>query len=115
MLLSLAVLAAAQDLSSEIRREVARDQCRQPGDAPDDEIIVCHRRDGPKRYQVTDPRAPFDPRGNKPSVARERFKAVQEGETGIQSCGAVGPAAWTGCLLKEWRDERQQQGQYGPW
>lgn len=111
MLLALLTLAGpGTDISGAASREVARQECRAPADQ--DEILVCGRRDRQKRYQVTEPNAPFDPAGSVDSVARERGRWVAEGDVGPQSCGPVGPGSWTGCMLKEWRKKRQQQGYY---
>lgn len=109
----LALLAVADlgvDLSGAASKEVARQECRAPADK--DEVLVCGRRDQQKRYQVTDPDAPFDPAGSVDSVATERGRWIAEGDTGIGSCGPVGPGGWTGCMLKQWRKKRQQQGYY---
>jgi hypothetical protein len=110
MLLVVLLAVAAPDLSADASREVARMECRAP--AEKDEVLVCGRRDTQRRYQVTDPDAPFDPAGNVDSVASERGKWIAEGDTGPGSCGPVGPGGWTGCKLKEWRKIRQQQGFY---
>ena len=85
-------------------------ECRAP--AAKDEVLVCGRRDARKRYQVTDPRAPFDPAGNVESVPRERARWVEELETGIGSCSPVGPEGFTGCTLKQFKHQRQQEGWY---
>lgn len=99
---------AGPDLSDLARREVASQECR-PGREEGDEVVVCARRDAQRRYQVTDPNAPFDPLGSIDSVARERSRWVEEGETGTQSCSPVGPGGWTGCMLKQWKKDRQQR------
>lgn len=103
-------LILGPDLSGEASREVARQECRLR-DA-ENEIVVCGRRDARNRYQVTDPSAPFDPAGEADSVARERAKWAEEGDTGINSCSPVGPGGFTGCMLKNWRRQRQQRGGY---
>ena len=89
MLLLLLAAQAGPDLGRAVSREVARQECRSP--AGDGEVLVCGRRDTQRRYQVTDLNAPFDPSGPVDSVARERSRWVEEGDTGIQSCSAVGP------------------------
>lgn len=106
MLMLLLAAADGPDLAGAASREVARQECRQPGEA--DEVVVCGRRETLKRYQVTDPEAPFDPNGPVDSVARERSRWVDQGDTGTGSCSAVGPGGWTGCKLKEWKRARQQ-------
>jgi hypothetical protein len=110
--LLLALLAAGPDLSAEIRRQVARQECRAPQDGEAD-VTVCARRDRPRPYQVTDPKR-FDPTGPYDSVARERGRWIEELDTGTGSCTAIGPGGWTGCMLKQHRRERQQKdGQFG--
>ena len=104
-------LAAADDLSAVASREVARQECRMAQEDPD-EVVVCGRRRAVDRYRVTDPNAPFDPDGDQESVARERAKWVEDGDTGILSCSPVGPGGWTGCMQKSWRKARQQRGGY---
>lgn len=46
------------------------------------------------------------------SVARERARWIEHGDTGIDSCTAVGPGGHTGCMLKQWQRDRQQRGVY---
>lgn len=107
-MLMLAVLLAGPDLAAASRREVARQECklREEGE----EIIVCGRRDNKERYQVTDPAAPYDPRGNVKGAMTERMGWIAEGDTGIGSCSGVGPSAGTGCFEKAWRRSLQQKG-----
>lgn len=106
MLLLLLAAQAGPDLGRAVSREVARQECRSP--AGGDEVLVCGRRNTQRRYQITDPNAPFDPSGPVDSVARERSRWVEEGDMGIQSCSAVGPGGWTGCAVKQWKRARQQ-------
>ncbi|WP_205479223.1 hypothetical protein [Sphingomonas arenae] len=106
MLLVLLAVQASPDLARAASREVARQECRLREKA--DEVVVCGRRDAQRRYQVTDPNAPFDPSGPVDSVARERSRWVEEGDVGTQSCSAVGPGGWTGCAVKQWKRARQQ-------
>jgi hypothetical protein len=98
-------LGAAADFSAEVTREVARQECRT---AVSDEIIVCGRRAPDERYRLPDRNGPFDPSGNTYSVMRERERWTEGGETGINSCGPVGPGGWTGCLVQQWKREGQQ-------
>jgi hypothetical protein len=108
MLLLFAALAPGADLSSSVSREVARQECRLREDK--EAVTVCGRREGQKRYQVTDPDAPYDPWGTVKGVMTERMGWIGEGDTGIGSCSAVGPSAGTGCFVKEWRRSLQQKG-----
>ena len=106
-LLALAALIAADgvDYSREVDDAVAVAECRKP--AGKDEIVVCGRRQR-NRFAVTDPEAPFDPSGDTPSVMRERMSWIQEGDTGTQSCSAVGPGGWTGCMVQRSKRQREQ-------
>lgn len=107
-MLMLAALLAGPDLSASTRMEVARQECRLR-DA-DDAITVCGRREDKKKYQVTDPAAPYDPGGNVKGAMTERMNWIAEGDTGIGSCTNVGPSAGTGCFVKSWRRSLQQKG-----
>jgi hypothetical protein len=99
------LLATGPDFSGEVSRDAARQDCV-PVDI--EEILVCGRRRPGERYRMPGRDGPFDPAGDRPSVMRERISWAEEGDTGIQSCGAVGPAAWTGCTVREWKRERDQ-------
>lgn len=111
MFLTFALAAVAEpDLAAAATREVARQECRLREE--DDAITVCGRRDALQRYQVTDPNAPFDPKGTVDSVSTERMRWIEHGDAGIGSCSPVGPGGWTGCKLKEWKKERMQKGWY---
>jgi hypothetical protein len=103
----LAAAAADPDLGAAASQEVARQECRTRPE-PGSEVVVCGRRDGRIRYQVTDPKAPWDPNGQRMGQLRERMTWIQEGDTGSGSCGAVGPGGWTGCMRKRQVRNRQQ-------
>ncbi|WP_300973707.1 hypothetical protein [Sphingomonas sp. LHG3406-1] len=104
----LLALLAGPDLAASATREVARQECRQRdgGDA----ITVCGRREQRNFYQVTDPAAPYDPKGNVKGVMTERMGWISEGDSGIGSCSNIGPFAGTGCFEKAWRRTLQQKG-----
>ena len=110
MIVTLALSLAAPALAGAVERAVAEQLCRTPrGDA---DVTVCGRREREERYRMPGRNGPFDPDGNMKSVMRERHSWGDAGATGIQSCGPVGPAGWTGCMVREW-DRRDQQTQYG--
>ncbi len=112
MLLFVAALAAGPDYGDEARRQVLRQECRLRDETA--EVVVCGRRDRLKRYQVTDPDAPFDPEGPVDSVARERGRWIEELDTGTGECKSYGLGGFTGCMLKRHRNDRQQKdGQIG--
>ena len=108
MVLMLAALLAGPDLAAASKREVALQECRLRGE--DAVITVCGRRAERQRYQVTDPAAPYDPRGNVKGAMTERMGWIGEGDSGIGSCSHVGPSAGTGCFEKAWRRGLQQKG-----
>lgn len=108
----LAVAAIGPDYGGEARQEVLRQECRVRGN--NDEVVVCGRRDRNRRYQVTDPAAPFNPEGPVDSVARERGRWIEELDTGTGDCKPYGPGGFTGCMLQQHRKRRQQKdGQIG--
>ncbi len=94
------------DLSADVSREVAIAECKA---VDPDEIVVCGSRRRDERYRLPDrSNAPFDPAGEMKSVMNERVGWAAEGDTGTQSCGPVGPGGWTGCMVKSWKVERDQ-------
>jgi hypothetical protein len=113
MLLLLALSGTSVDLPSQIRREVARQECRS-GRGPDDEVVVCSNRRNRQRYRLTEDLGPRDIERERPNSVRERARWTEEGDTGTNSCTPVGPGGWTGCMQKRWKKMRQQQrGWYG--
>lgn len=98
-------LAGGPDISGEASKDVARQNCVS---TDKDEILVCGNRRPSEKYRMPGRDGPFDPAGQTMSVMRERQSWVEEGDTGIQSCGAVGPSSWTGCMVKAWKQERDQ-------
>ena len=102
----LLAMMLAPNLPAEASREVAVGECK-PVDP--DEIIVCGSRKRDERYRLPDRSdAPFDPAGDMKSVMNERVGWAAEGDSGTQSCSAVGPGGWTGCMVKRWKQERDQ-------
>jgi hypothetical protein len=104
------LLALAPTLTQDVSRVVAEQFCAAPGAGAD--VLVCGKRRRDERYRMPGRDAPFDPDGDMKSVAREHGSWGDSGATGTQSCGAVGPGGWTGCMVREW-DRRDQQTQYG--
>lgn len=108
LLLALGALISGDQINygGAVGDAVAISECRKS--STNDEIIVCGQRER-NRYAITDPNAPFDPEGDVPSVMRERQSWVQEGDTGTLSCSPVGPGGWTGCMVKQWKRQREQR------
>lgn len=76
------------------------------------EIYVCNRRPEAERYRLP----PNMRQSGTPQQMQSwavRSKSLETtGATGLNSCSAVGPAGYTGCLeklIKESRGERKQQ------
>jgi hypothetical protein len=107
-MLMMVALAFGPDLAEAARREVARQECRLKDEA--EVITVCGRREERSRYQVTDPAAHYDPKGNFKGAMTERMGWIAEGDSGIGSCTNIGPSAGTGCFVKSWRRSLQQKG-----
>ena len=101
----LLALVTPPDLAGAASMEVARQECRSRDPS---ELLVCGRGSARERYRTADPRAPFDFQGNTMSVLRERSRWIEGGESGPQSCGAVGPGGWTGCMIQQWKRNDQQ-------
>jgi hypothetical protein len=100
----LILLQQAPDVAREASRAVARQECA----ATDkDEIVICGNR-GRSPYRLPEPPPHFDPFGDMPSVMAEREAWADAGDSGIQSCSPVGPGGWTGCMVKEWKRQRDQ-------
>ena len=106
MELAFFALLLAPDLAAQATREVAAGECK----AIDrDEIIVCANRNQRSRFRLPDrSKDQFDPFGETNSVMSERVGWAAEGDTGAQSCSAVGPGGWTGCMVKNWKQSRDQ-------
>jgi hypothetical protein len=78
----------------------------------DDQVVVCSRRPEAERYRLPPKLRPNGTRQQNESWARRSQSIETAGATGINSCSAVGPAGYTGCLIKvikEAKDERKQQ------
>ncbi len=99
-------LLFASDPSAEASREVARGDCKTVGKH---EIIVCADRNQRSPFRLPDTsKDPFDPFGETKSVMNERVGWAAEGDSGTQSCSTVGPGGWTGCMVKGWKESRDQ-------
>jgi hypothetical protein len=79
-----------------------------PGGRSDD-IVVCGRRRDDERYRLPLRDQGFDPDGPQESVARERGRLLEGGESGIGSCSTAGAGGWTGCFAQEVKRRQQQR------
>jgi hypothetical protein len=76
------------------------------------EIYVCNRRPEAERYRIPPNMRTSGTLQEMQSWAVKSKSLETVGATGINSCSAVGPAGYTGCLeklIKESRGERKQQ------
>ncbi|MDQ3079559.1 MAG: hypothetical protein M3R03_06125 [Pseudomonadota bacterium] len=92
-----------------MKRAISEQQCQARRTADPDDIVVCGRRGVNERYRMPGRDAPFDPSRDIMSVAREHDSWGEGGETGIGSCGPVGPGGHTGCIA---RSQARQRAQY---
>lgn len=112
MLWLLALSGTSFDLSAQIKREVARQECG--ADALRGEVVVCSRRRDQQPYRLPEVDGPRDLERERPDAVRERGRWIEGGETGTGSCSPVGPGGHTGCMQKRWKKLRQQnKGWYG--
>lgn len=100
------LLAQAAPTPDIVAQAVREQDCRSRTASED--IIVCGRRQADERYRLPDRDRPFDPDGETDSVMRERGRWIDGEQTGIQSCGPVGPAGWTGCIVRQQARAREQ-------
>jgi hypothetical protein len=63
-----------------------------------DEIVVCARKPESERYRIPERYRESGPRQTRQSWANRARSFEYVGRTGIQSCSAVGPGGYTGCL-----------------
>ena len=75
-------------------------------------IYVCNRRPEGERYRIPPNMRPSGSPQEMQSWAVRSKSLETAGATGINSCSAVGPAGYTGCLtklIKEAHGDRKQQ------
>jgi hypothetical protein len=78
----------------------------------DDQVVVCARRPEAERYRIPPNMRQSGTPQQMESWARRSESLTTVGATGINSCSPVGPAGYTGCLMKviqEAKGERKQQ------
>ena len=79
-----------------------------------DEIVVCARRPERERYRIPEEFREGQRLRDGESWAARSEDAMEEGDTGIGSCSAVGPAGFTGCweeMMKQYRRDRRANPQ----
>lgn len=90
--------AVAQDSSGEGIGYVivyGNDPCPR---STDSEVVVCARKPEGERYRIPERYRDSGPRQTRESWAQKAKSFEYVGQTGIQSCSAVGPGGYTGCL-----------------
>jgi hypothetical protein len=90
------VLAQEQD-NSKIAEIIVygNDPCPR---STNDEVVVCARKPESERYRIPERYRQSGPRQSREAWASKAKSFEYVGRTGIQSCSAVGPAGYTGCL-----------------
>ena len=98
-LVAISVPAQAQDSSGDVKiAEIivyGNDPCPR---STDDAIVVCARKPESERYRIPERYRESGPLQSRQSWAQKAKSFEYVGRTGIQSCSAVGPAGYTGCL-----------------
>jgi hypothetical protein len=74
------------------------------------EVVVCGEREARSPYRIPEPPERFDPNGTVQSVSRERHSLYEVGESGLYSCGNVGPGGHTGCDFRRFKQRLEQHG-----
>jgi len=64
----------------------------------DSEVVVCARKPESERYRIPERYRESGPRQTRESWAQKAKSFEYVGRTGTQSCSAVGPGGYTGCL-----------------
>jgi hypothetical protein len=102
--------AMAQDAAPNVAEIIVygNDPCPR---STDDQVVVCARRPEAERYRIPPKmRSSGSPQQMQSWAVRSK-NLETVGATGINSCSPVGPAGYTGCLVKviqEAKGERKQ-------
>jgi hypothetical protein len=97
-LAALSVDAQAQDTGDVKIAEIivyGDDPCPR---STEDEVVVCARKPEAERYRIPERYRQSGPIQTRQSWAQKAKSFEYVGRTGIQSCSAVGPGGYTGCL-----------------
>jgi len=95
---ALSVPATAQDSGDSKISEIivyGNDPCPR---STDDAIVVCARKPESERYRIPERYRQSGPVQSRQSWSQKAKSFEYVGRTGIQSCSAVGPGGYTGCL-----------------
>ena len=104
----LAAIPAAGQAQSNTRGQIivyGEDPCPR---AADDEVVVCVRRPAEERYRIPQAYRPSGTRQQTQSWAAQSRALSTAGATGTDSCSAVGPGGWTGCLQQEIKEAKEE-------
>jgi hypothetical protein len=97
-LAAVSVAAHAQDSGDSKISEIivyGDDPCPR---STDDAIVVCARKPEAERYRIPERYRQSGPPQTRQSWTQKAKSFEYVGRTGIQSCSAVGPGGYTGCL-----------------
>jgi|SRR6185295_1945703 len=73
----------------------------------DDQVVVCARRPESERYRLPENYRPSGTRQEKQAWANKARSLQNVGATGANSCSAVGPGGFTGCLIQDIKQARR--------
>jgi hypothetical protein len=96
--------AAAQQNQSEVV-VYGTDPCPRETES---NIVVCRRLPETQRYRLPRSMQMQGTRQQRQSWANKSRTLMTAGNTGINSCSAVGPAGQTGCLIQEIQQSRRE-------
>ena len=74
----------------------------------DDEVVVCARKPEADRYRIPERFRSSGPKQTREAWANRATAFETVGATGINSCSAVGPSSFTGCLKQLIGDAYQE-------
>ena len=74
----------------------------------DDQVVICSRRPETERYRLPETYRPSGTRQQKQAWANKARSIQNVGATGTNSCSAVGPGGFTGCLTEQIKQARRE-------
>jgi hypothetical protein len=74
----------------------------------DDQVVICSRRPETERYRLPENYRPSGTRQEKQAWANKARSLQNVGATGANSCSAVGPGGFTGCLIQDIKQARRE-------